>query len=297
VTSATVTVDLARQHWRGRVFVALAAIAWSTAGLLQRELSVGVATQVAGRAFFAALALFAFVAVAERGAVLGAFRAIGRSGLVVTLLMAISSGAFITALNYTSVANVLFLQGLAPVLAAVLGRLIGEPVSRRTWMAMGVALVGVGVMVGGPSRPSALGASLSLLMAVSFAGALVLTRSRREVSMAPATCLSQVLVLVAAAPFADPGQIDGKDLGLLIGLGVGQIGLGLLFVTMGARLIPAAEVALITLLEIVLGPLWVWIALSEQPGAATIAGGLIVLGGVVIQAGARAPVEQSVPAP
>jgi drug/metabolite transporter (DMT)-like permease len=297
VTSATVSVDFARQHWRGRVFVALAAIAWSTAGLLQRELSVGVATQVAGRAFFAALALFAFVAVAERGAVLGAFRAIGRSGLVVTLLMAISSGAFITALNYTSVANVLFIQGLAPVLAAVLGRLIGEPVSRRTWMAMGVALVGVGVMVGGPSRPSALGASLSLLMAVSFAGALVLTRSRREVSMAPATCLSQVLVLVAAAPFADSGQIDGKDLGLLIGLGVGQIGLGLLFVTMGARLIPAAEVALITLLEIILGPLWVWIALSEQPGAATIAGGLIVLGGVLIQAGARAPVEQSVPPP
>ena len=62
-----------------------------------------------------------------------------------------------------------------------------------------------------------------------------------------------------------------------------QIGLGLIFLTIGARLIPAAEVALITLLEIVLGPLWVWIALGEQPSATTLVGGGIVLAAVVIQ--------------
>ena len=103
--------------------------------------------------------------------------------------------------------------------------------------------------------------------------------------MAPATCLSQVLVLVAAAPFADPGQIDGKDLGLLIGLGVGQIGLGLMFLTIGARLIPAAEVALITLLEIVLAPLWVWLTISETPATATLVGGVVLIAAVVLQVG------------
>jgi drug/metabolite transporter (DMT)-like permease len=290
------TVDLAGQHRRGRLYVALAAVAWSTAGLFQRELSAGVGTQLAGRALFAVLGLLTYVAIAEHGAVLKAFRAIGRSGLAVAALLAVSSGAFIIALNHTTVANVLFMQALAPVLAAVLGTFVGEPVSRRTWVAMTVAIVGVGLMVGGPDRPSLVGVSLSFLMSVTFAGVIVVTRHRREVSMAPATCLSQLLVLIFAAPFAHPSEVGGRDLALLAGLGITQIGLGLILLSLGARLIPAAEVALITLLEIVLGPLWVWIALSEQPGALTLTGGAIVLVAVLIQV-RGAPAEPAVAVP
>jgi drug/metabolite transporter (DMT)-like permease len=283
VTTATIAVDAARQHRRGRTYVALAAIAWSTAGLFQRELTVNLGTQLAGRAFFAVIGIVAYLAVAEHGRVVLAFRQIGRAGLAVAALMAVSSGAFIAALNYTSVANVLFLQALAPVLAAVFGTLVGEPVARRTWAAIAVAVAGVALMVGGPSHPSLAGFTLSLLMSVSFAGTIVITRHQRQVSMAPATCLSQVLVFVCAAPFASTSSIGAEDLALLAGLGITQIGLGLIFLSIGARLIPAAEVALITLLEIVLGPLWVWIALGERPGATTLAGGAIVLGAVVIQ--------------
>ena len=274
----------AAEQRRGRVFVALAAIAWSTAGLLQRELTVGVGTQVAGRAVFAVAGLFTYVAIAERGHVLRAFRAIGRGGIAVAVLTAISSATFIVALNYASVANVLFFVALGPVLAAGLGTLAGERVSGRTWLAIGIAVGGVALMIGGPGRPGALGTVLGLLCAVSFAGSLVIIRHLRELSMAPATCLSQVIVLVFAAPFAHPSELDGKDVALLAGLGIGQIGLGLIFVTIGARLIPAAEVALITLIEVVLGPLWVWIARGEKPSAATLVGGAIVLGAVVFQA-------------
>ena len=251
---------------------------------------------MAGRALFAVLGLAAYIAVVERGAVLRAFHAVGRAGLAVAALMAVSSGSFIVALNHASVANILFMQALAPVLAAVFGMLVGEPVSRRTWLAMAVAIGGVALMVGGPGRPHALGFGLSILMTVSFAGTLVITRHRRDVSMAPATCLSQVLVLVSAAPFAHPGQVGSRDLVLLVSLGVGQIGLGFVFLTIGGRLIPAAEVALITLLEVVLGPLWVWLVLSEQPGVATLAGGVVVLGAVAIQARGGV-VEQRVPVP
>jgi drug/metabolite transporter (DMT)-like permease len=297
MTSATATLDLAGQRRRGRIYVALAALAWSSAGLFQRELTVSLGTQLAGRAFFAVIGLFAYVAIVEHGAVVRAFRAIGRDGLFVAALLAASSGAFIVALNYTTVANVLFMQALAPVLAAVLGTFVGEPVERRTWVAMAVALAGVGLMVGGPDRPSLLGLSVSFFMSVTFAGVIVVTRHRRDVSMAPATCLSQALVFLFAAPFAAPGEIGAQDLLLLAALGIGQIGLGLIFLTLGARLIPAAEVALITLLEIVLGPLWVWIFLSEQPATATLLGGAIVLCAVLIQvrgSPARASVQ---PAP
>ena len=278
------------------MFVALAAVAWSTAGILQRELSVDVATQLAGRAFFAVIGLAAYVAVTERGGLVRAFRAVGRAGLAIAALMAVASGSFIIALNHASVANILFMQALSPVLAAVLGMTVGERVVRRTWIAMAVALAGVGVMVGGPSRPNALGLGLSLLMTTSFAATLVITRHKRDVSMAPATCLSQVIVLLVAAPLSSPGSASGRDGALMVALGVGQIGLGLVFLTIGGRLIPAAEVALITLLEVVLGPLWVWIFLSEQPGVATLIGGAIVLGAVAIQAGADAE-PQPVPGP
>src|SRR5579875_1693449 len=137
---------------RGRLFVALAAVAWSTAGLLQRELSVDTATQTGGRALFAALGLLAWVVVTERRGAWRAVRAMGLGGVGVVLLLAISSASFFVALNHTSVANVLFMQALAPVLAAVLGTLLGDPVGRRTWIAMAVAVAGVAVMVGGPGR-------------------------------------------------------------------------------------------------------------------------------------------------
>jgi drug/metabolite transporter (DMT)-like permease len=271
------------QRRRGRLFVALAAVAWSTAGLFQRELSVDVATQLAGRALFAALGLLAYVAITERGRVLQAFRAIGRDGIAFVVLLAVSSASFLIALNHAPVANVLFMQALAPIIAAALAYLLGERVSRKTWIAMGIALVGVGVMIGGPGRASWLGQGLSLLMAVSFAATLVITRHRRDVSMAPATCLSQILVFAVAAPFAHVAPVGGKDLALLATLGVCQIGLGLVLLTIGGRLIPAGEVALITLLEIVLGPIWVWAFLSERPATATLIGGAIVLAAVLLQ--------------
>ena len=126
--------------------------------------------------------------------------------------------------------------------------------------------------------------ALSFVMTTAFAATLVITRHQREVSMAPATCVSQMVVLVVAAPFAHPSDAGARDLWLLVALGVGQIGLGLVFLTIGARLLPAGEVALITLLEIVLGPLWVWAVLSERPSAATLLGGTIVLGAVVLAA-------------
>ncbi len=286
MTSSTTALNARGVRRRGQVYVALAALAWSSAGLLQRELAVGTATQVAGRALFAVLALLAFVSVSERGGVVRAFVSMRRAELAVAACTAVASGTFIVALNHTTVANVLFMQAVAPIAAALIAWAgLREAVSRRTAVAMVVALGGVGLMVGGPGGARGLGMALSVVMTLSFALSVVITRHRRDISMAPAICLSQVLVLAAVGPFAHPGTVGAHDLALIVALGVGQIGLGLAFLTMGARLIPAAEVALITLLEVVLGPLWVWLALSERPGTATLLGGAVVVAAVVLQAG------------
>jgi drug/metabolite transporter (DMT)-like permease len=110
--------------------------------------------------------------------------------------------------------------------------------------------------------------------------------------MAPAVCLSQILLVVAIGPVADLGATNAHDLGFLALMGVGQMGLGLAFLTVGARLIPAAEVALITLLEVVLGPLWVWIALGERPALIAVVGGVVVILAVVLQTTENVPARR-----
>jgi drug/metabolite transporter (DMT)-like permease len=295
-TTTAAVLDASAHHRRGQAYVALAAVAWSTAGVLQRQLSLDTATQVAGRAAFAALALAAYVAVTERGRVVEACRSAGWAGVGFAVCLAVASGAFIVALNHTSVAHVLFIQAIAPVLAALLARmLLGEPISPRTTVAMLVALAGVVLMIGAPGGGDAVGDGLSLLMSLAFAFAIIITRHRRDVSMAPATCLSQVLLLLVWLPFAHAGDIGDGDAAALVALGAGQTGLGLVFLTIGARLIPAAQVALITLLEVVLGPLWVWLALSERPDAATLAGGAVVIAAIVIQTLGEAPRDTGEP--
>lgn len=269
----------------GRLAILLGAIAWSSAGVIQRTLTTDAATQIAGRALFAAVTLVVVAVILEGRGTLRAFLGMGRSELVIAATMGVSSGTFLLALNHTSVANVLFMQAVGPFFAALLGwLLLRERVERRTWVAMGVALVGVAVMVGGPGSGSALGHLLAIGMTLSFAVSVVLTRHRRDISMVPAACLSQVLVAAVAGPFSHPGALDGEDLLLTGAMGGGQIGIGLLLLTIGARLIPPAEVAVISLLEVVLGPLWVWLAYEERPATVTIVGGVVVLAAVAIQA-------------
>jgi drug/metabolite transporter (DMT)-like permease len=144
-------------------------------------------------------------------------------------------------------------------------------------------------MLGAPGGGSLAGDALSLLAALAFAVMIVITRWRQDVSMAPATCLAQVFLVLAFLPFASPAEIGGADVAYLAALGIGQIGLGFALLTVGARLIPAAQVGLITLLEVVLGPLWVWLALDERPSGLTLAGGAIVIAAIAIQSRAATP--------
>ena len=136
-----------------------------------------------------------------------AFRSVGLAGVAVALCVAVASASFIGALNHSSVARVLFILAVSPMLAALLARVtLGEPITRRTVLAMALALVGVTVMLGSPGEGSLAGDSLAFLCALAFAVMVVITRWRHDVSMAPATCLSQLILVVAFLPFASPAR-------------------------------------------------------------------------------------------
>jgi drug/metabolite transporter (DMT)-like permease len=267
----------------GLIYAVLAAVAWSTAGILQRQLHVNAATQVAGRGVFGFVALAGYAVYTQPGTLASVTR---RGALLAAGAMAVANSAFIVALNYTSVAHVLVLQSIAPLVAAGLGVvLLKERISWRTACAMVVALGGVVFMVGAPGGGPVTGDGLALLTGVAFALVIVVARRYRGVSMAPAMALSQLLVVIFFAPFVQLSHVSWADVGWLALLGCGQIGLGAIFFISAARFIPSSEMAMIFLLEVVLGPLWTWIALSETPNIATLAGGAAVLLAVGAQVG------------
>ncbi len=267
----------------GLIYAVLAAVAWSTAGILQRQLHVNPATQVAGRGVFGFVVLACYAAYAQPGTLASVTR---RGALLAAGSMAVANSAFIVALNYASVAHVLVLQSIAPLVAAGLGVVfLGERLGLRTACAMAVALGGVIVMVGTPGGGPVFGDGLALLTGVAFALVIVVARRYRGVSMAAAMALSQLLVVIVFAPFAQFSRLSWADLGWLALLGCGQIGLGAIFFISAARFIPSSEMAMIFLLEVVLGPLWTWIALSETPNIATLAGGAAVILAVGAQVG------------
>jgi drug/metabolite transporter (DMT)-like permease len=93
-----------------------------------------------------------------------------------------------------------------------------------------------------------------------------------------------VIAFVALMPFSDPSVLSPLDWTMLAALGAGQIGLGMILFTAGARLIAAAQAGLITLLEVVLGPLWMWLIYREQPDGLTLVGGAVILSAVLVHA-------------
>lgn len=268
----------------GQLIMVAAAVVWSTAGVLQREVDAGPATQVADRAVFAALTILVAITVIERGNTTRAFTGLGRWGLAAVIPWAFASSLFILSLNYTTVANVLFWQATAPMLAALLAwLLLSERVPGRTWVAMALAGVGVVLIVGGGIEGGAVAALLPLVMTIAFAIVIVLSRARSDISLAPAAFLSQILVIVCLGPFAAMASASASDWVWLALLGA-IVASGIVLMTIAAQRIPASEIALITLLQIVLGPFLVWLAYREQPSAGTLLGGGIIVAAVVVQA-------------
>jgi drug/metabolite transporter (DMT)-like permease len=263
--------------------VAAAAICWSSGGLIARLVATDPWTTVFWRSVFCAAFLFAAVAVARRGRVAAVIRETGWPGVLMAACFATASTCFIMALARTSVANTLVIQSLSPFIAGLGGWLcLGERVRPRTWVAMGAALLGTVVMLwGSAGAGSRIGDLLALGTATAFAGATVVVRWHRTVPMPTAAALAAVFAAVIASGWADPSSATAADLALLALFGIGQLGAGLLLFTAGARLIPVAEASLIGVLECVLGPLWVWLAVGERPGAFSLLGGAVILSALI----------------
>jgi drug/metabolite transporter (DMT)-like permease len=267
---------------RGTLLVAGAAIAWSSAGLLVRTTGTDNWTTLFWRSLFAALFLAGYIALRDGRGALRSFARLGLAGLGIAVAFATSMTCFIIGLRETAVANVLIFQAAAPFVAAILGWFwLGERISWRGGMAILATMAGILVMVSDSvATGRVLGDLVSAVMGISFAIVIVESRRHRDVAMTSAMCLGLVLAGLVALPFAQLAP-PMRDLGLLALFGIGQMGIALMLFTAGVPLIPAAEAGLITMLEVVLAPLWVWLAFNEDPGSRALLGGAIVLAAVI----------------
>ena len=209
---------------------------------------------------------------------------IGRWGVVVAILFGIQTALFITSITNTSVANTLVVMSAAPLFAAIWARLFyGEPVGIRMWLVIAVAMAGVVFMFSASVGSGSLGGDLAAVgAAAAFGAEFVIIRRHRDVNMVPAMGLGGLVAAALALPLAAPTAVTAGDLGYLATSGFLVLPLGFGLLAVAPRYLPGAEVGLITLLETILGPLWVWLAIGEEPGVRTLIGGAIVVGTLAV---------------
>lgn len=268
----------------GLALMVAAPVLWSSAGVVTRHIqSAAPFEQVFWRSLFA----FAFVLSVlafQRKHPWKAVRAAGVPGLLSGLMWALMFTAFLFALSMTTTANTLVVMSVSPLLTAIFAWMfLKDPVPARTWIAAGAAAIGIAWMFGSSLEKHFLGMAVAFLIPVAAAiNVVVLRASHADLDLVPAVMLGGALSCLIALPFALPFSSSARDLVLLAFLGVFQLGLPCMLLVLSSRALTAPEIALLGLLEVVLGPLWAWLGAGEEPGQATVVGGTVVLAALMM---------------
>jgi drug/metabolite transporter (DMT)-like permease len=281
-------------HRRAVFLMILIALMWSIAGVVTRRLDAAHGFEIN---FWRSLCNAIALAVAL-GAMRGPFflRSLASAGWrvwVSSLCWATMFTAFMIALTLTTVANVLIVLAVGPLITALFARVfLHHRLPARTWAAIALGGAGIAWMFG---REAASGVSLTgslVALAVPFMSAVNYTllqsiaRARADGETRPPDMLPAILVgaLLSAGltlPLALPLQASSHDIALLALLGVVQLAIPCMLLVRVSRELPAAEIALIGLLEVLFGVLWVWLGANERPSSATITGGALVIAALI----------------
>jgi drug/metabolite transporter (DMT)-like permease len=261
-----------------------APVLWSSAGVVTRHIQrTEPFEQVFWRSLFAFAFVFSFL-LFKRSHPWTAVRSAGLPGLASGLMWAIMFTAFLFALSLTTTANALVVMSVSPLLTALFARMfLKDPVPVRTLVASGAAAVGIALMFSTDLSAHYAGMAVAFLIPVAAAiNVVVLRASAARLDLVPAVMLGGALSCLIALPFALPFSATGRDVALLAFLGITQLGVPCMLLVIASRSLLAPEIALLSLLEVVLGPLWVWLAVGEEPGGATLVGGSIVLAALML---------------
>jgi drug/metabolite transporter (DMT)-like permease len=270
----------------------LVALLWSTAGVVTRQIQAAQGFEVTfWRSFFTVLSLLVILPAWRGPGVLARLPWRRRTFWLAGLCWAVMFTAFMVALTLTGVARVLITMSVAPLLTALISRVVtGRRLPWRTWTAIVIAGVGMTWMfaaqLGGDVTPQEWLGSL-VALGVPIAAAVNWTVAQRSqaqgepLDLVPAVLLGAVLSCLVTLPLAWPFRASGADLGWLAFLGLAQLAIPCVLAVLCARALPAAEVSLLALLEVVFGIALVWGIVGEAPRPEVLSGGLLVIGALV----------------
>ncbi|GJL83024.1 MAG: membrane protein [marine bacterium B5-7] len=269
----------------GVLLVILGGSFLSLAGVLLRHIESADGWQILfyrSVSFFVTLTLI--VIFRYRRATWDAFVKVGARGIGVAVALGLGSCCYVFAMLNTTVANVVFIVGASPLVTAGIARLVlKEQITSTSLVTMLCALGGIGLMFSdGFISGGMIGNVMAIGVMLTFTIFLLLVRDGRRIDMIPATCMAGLVAAAIAAVMADTLLISSHDFLIALTLGSVQFGVGFILLTIGARYIPAAEVALFSLSEAVLAPIWVWIGVNEVPSTVSATGAAVVLVSVTI---------------
>ncbi len=276
-------------HRRAVWLMVLVTLLWSIAGVVARHLEAAAGFEVNfWRSAFNALALLAALRWLRGAAVWSALRQAPRVVWVSGVCWAVMFTAFMLAITLTTVAMVLVTMAIGPMVTALFARIfLKQRLPARTWAAIVVAALGIAWMFGGGAGDGSLLGAL-VACAVPVAAAVnwtLLQKIGRATEEGPdmllAVLIGALLSALCTLPLAWPWQATAHDLGLLALLGVVQLAIPCLLVVTLARVLPAPEVALLALLEVIFGVAWAWLWAGETPSTSVLVGGALVLAALV----------------
>ncbi len=276
-------------HAKGLLITACGVLVISPDGLLTRLIETDHWTMIFWRALLLSFGMWLMISLTNPNRVCQQYKTVPGPGLLMVGAYSLGTISFIFAITHTSVANTLIILSSTPLFAALISRVIlHEKIQPRTMLA--ILLVGVGIAViasgsvngDGVAQGGLLGDLAAIAGSFFLACGLTFVRRFPRISTFSAISCGGLLTSLLVLPLASPLAISQSDLGylLIMGLYVVPIGSALLYI--GPRYIPAAEVGLLLLLESILGPVWVWLALAERPGFYTLVGGAVVLSTLAI---------------
>ena len=287
MTSLAPSTSKADARKFGVLLVFAAGVLWSTVGLGVRMIEDAVVWQILlYRSISMSLFLYVVIRVRSGESPFVLIRRAGLPSVIAGLALVAAYSGGIYSMQNTSIANAMLLFATAPFMAAVLGWFIlRERVRLATWVAIAVAIGGIAIMVADKSGSVVLRGSLAALgSALGFAVFTVALRWGRTAEMLPSVFLSGLFAIVVTFGIC---QFSGLSVALSLhdgtistGMGVFQVGAGLILYTLGSRSLPAAELALLSLAEVLLGPLWVWLFLGETASFNTLIGGAVLLAAI-----------------
>ena len=203
----------------------------------------------------------------------------GWHGFAYACVFTITNIVFVISIENTNVANTLIMIALAPMLSAIISFIfLKENPDQKTWVAIIITTLSViYIFYDAIDAGDFLGNFLGLVCATGLAVGAVIIRSAKKISLVPSAMLGKLMVALIALFFANQLKLEGHDLTIIPLMCIMCVAIPFVLITLAPRYITAAEVNLFFLLETILGPIWVWMVIHEQPSIETIMGGIVII--------------------